>query len=127
MGKITSYQDLLVWQKSMKLAAHIYRLVPSWPTWELYGLVAQIRRSATSVPANIAEGHGRRSTREYLHFLSIAKGSLRETETFLLLALELNYLTSDKASSCFDIMTEVGKMLSTLETRVLEAEARKRS
>jgi four helix bundle protein len=121
MDKIKSYQDLIVWQKAMDLALRIYIIAQGWPKSELFGLTSQIRRAASSVPANIAEGHGRRSPREFAHFLAIARGSLMETETFLLLALNLQYATPEQARSLFDTIGEVSKMLSTLRTRVSAA------
>jgi four helix bundle protein len=81
---ISSYRDLHVWQRGMDLVVESYRLTEKLPKAELYGLVSQIRRAAVSIPANIAEGHGRYHTREFLRHLSISKGSLRELETELL-------------------------------------------
>jgi four helix bundle protein len=93
MGRIESHRDLQVWQKTMDLTVHIYRLSTHFPPNETYRLVAQITRAAASVPANIAEGHARSTRKDYANFLSIAKGSLMETETFLMLAIRLNRTT----------------------------------
>ncbi len=93
-SEIQSYRDLKVWQRSMALAKELYRLTQAFPREELYGLTCQVRRAAVSVPSNIAEGHARKSTREYLNHISIALGSLAEMETQIVLAAELGYLYS---------------------------------
>lgn len=87
---IQSYRDLEVWQMGMQLAEEVYRLVAALPRQEAYGLTAQLQRAAVSIPSNIAEGHARHSTREYLRFVSIAMGSLAELETQLTLAHRLH-------------------------------------
>jgi four helix bundle protein len=89
--KIQSHRELIVWQKAMKLAVAIYQLGSRLPSKEAFGLVAHMTRSAASIPANIAEGHARGTQRDYSHFLAIAKGSLMETETFVMLAVQLGY------------------------------------
>jgi four helix bundle protein len=86
MGEIRSYQDLDVWQRSMDLVVSCYRLADRFPRSEAFGLSLELRRSAVSIPSNIAEGHGRKGTGEYLHHLSIAHNSLMELETQLELA-----------------------------------------
>ena len=93
---IQTYRDLTVWQKSMDLVAEIYRLTKLFPQEELFGLTSQIRRAAVSVPANIAEGYGRIHRKEYLHHLSIARGSLMEVETHLQIAVRLTFLERDQ-------------------------------
>src|SRR5262245_48278962 len=90
---VKSYRDLLVWQKAMNLVVESYRLANQLPKSELYGLTSQIQRAAISVPANIAEGHGRDHLGDYLRHLSIANGSLMELETHLLLIHRLAYLS----------------------------------
>ncbi|HEU0298948.1 MAG TPA: four helix bundle protein, partial [Longimicrobium sp.] len=87
-----SHRDLVVWHKAMDLAVQVYRLTTRFPRDEAYRLTAQVTRAAASIPANIAEGNARSSRRDCANFLAIAKGSLNETETFLLLALRLGYL-----------------------------------
>src|SRR5713226_4613662 len=89
---IQSYLDLLVWQKGMRLAAEAYRLAKVLPKAEEYRLTSQLLRAAASVPANIAEGHARGTRKDYAHFVSIARGSLAETETILLLLVEVDLL-----------------------------------
>ena len=120
MAQIESHRDLIVWQKAMDLAVLIYDLTGHLPKTEQYRLIAQITRAAASVPANIAEGHARGSARDYANFLAIAKGSLMETETFLMLAIRLDYVTSEQARSALGLITEVSKMLTALRKRLLE-------
>jgi four helix bundle protein len=91
MASVKSYQDLRVWQDAMRLAVDVYRLTDTFPNHERYGLVSQLRRSAVSLPSNIAEGHARLSTRDYLRHVSIALGSLAELETQLQLSRELGF------------------------------------
>ena len=121
MAKVESHRDLIVWQKALRLAVEIYRLSAMFPRTEEYRLTAQITRAAASVPANIAEGHARGTRRDYANFLAIAKGSLAETETFLLLALELKFTTSDSANVALDLIQEVGRMLTALRIRLVQA------
>ncbi|HYW08622.1 MAG TPA: four helix bundle protein [Longimicrobium sp.] len=116
---IESHRDLVVWGKAMDLAVEVYRLSRWFPRDEIYRLTSQITRAAASVPANIAEGHARSSTREYAHFLSIAKGSLMETETFLMLSVRLEYLSPEAATPALRMVTEISKMLTALRRRLL--------
>jgi four helix bundle protein len=109
---VRSHRDLEVWQKAMNLAVEIYRATEAMPKSEIYGLTGQIRRAATSIPANIAEGSGRRTTRDLLHFLSIAAGSLREVDTFLELIDRLNFDVN--TPPLFARCEEVGRLLSGL-------------
>ena len=96
--KIESHRDLLVWQKAMDLAVAVYQLSRKFPSTEIYRLVAQMTKSVASVPANIAEGHSRATSRDYSNFLAIAKGSLMETETFVMLSVRLGYVSRLKRS-----------------------------
>jgi four helix bundle protein len=114
-----SHRHLVVWQKSMDLAVQVYRLTGRFPRSETYRLTSQVTRAAASVPANIAEGNGRGSRRDYAHFLSIAKGSLNETDTFLFLALRLGYLREHEAAQTMFLITEIGKMLTALRARLV--------
>jgi four helix bundle protein len=98
----------------MDLAVLVFKLTVQFPSNQTYGFVAQVTRSAASVPADIAEGHARASRKDYLHFLAIAKGSLMETETFLMLAVRLGYLSQGEAKLAFDLITEISKMLAVL-------------
>lgn len=118
--QIRSYKDLLVWQRGMDLSALVYRLSAELPGDERYGLVSQMRRAAVSVPANIAEGHQRKSTKDYLRFLSIASGSLAEVETLIELASRL-YSNRIPSTEEFTAQADqLGKMLRSLQHRLEE-------
>jgi four helix bundle protein len=107
-----NYQDLLAWQKAMDLVELVYSATRSWPKEEIYGLTSQIRRAVVSVPSNIAEGQGRTSSKEFLHHLSIAHGSLREVETQAFIAQRLCYLSPDLAERILMATAEVGKLIN---------------
>ena len=113
-----SHRELMVWRKAMNMVVQVYRLTDRFPRSELYRLTSQVTRAAASVPANIAEGNGRATRKDYAHFLAIAKGSLNETETFLFLAMRLGYLRDEEAGPTLDLITEIGKMLTTLRARL---------
>jgi len=98
----------------------VYRLTQDFPKRETYGLVSQMRRAAVSIASNIAEGHARDSTREYLHHISFARGSTAELETQLLLSIELGYLTAEEAERTLNECTEIGKMLRTIQESLHE-------
>jgi len=121
VGSVRSYRDLLVWQKGMDLAAEVYRLSRLWPKEELYGLTSQVRRAAASIPANIAEGYGRQSAASYAQFLKIARGSLRELETHLLLADRVGLAPRGNGGEALVRADELGRMLASL----IKAVARK--
>ena len=110
----TSHKDLVLWQKSMDLAAEVYRLARCFPSFELFGLGAQLRRAAVSVPSNVAEGAARRTTRDFISFLHIARGSLAELETQLLLARRLRYVDDASAQSLAARVDEVGRLLNAV-------------
>lgn len=109
-----SYRELQVWQRSMVLTESVYRHTARFPTDERFGLVSQARRAAVSIPANIAEGWGRRSTREYIQFLIVARGSLMELETHLLLAARLPFLPQVALDQMMAESEHVAKMLNAL-------------
>lgn len=109
-----SYRDLLVWQKAMSLVTEVYKATRSFPKEEVYALTSQIRRAAISIPSNIAEGQGRQSRKEFLQFLAVARGSLLELETQVLIAQDLGYLTPIQTKQFSDTTTELGKMLNGL-------------
>jgi four helix bundle protein len=113
-GAVRSYRDLLVWQKGMDLAAEVYRLSRAWPKEEVYGLTSQARRAAAAIPANIAEGYGRESTASYSHFLKIARGSLKELETHLLLAERVGLTSQEHCADALKQADELGRMLGGL-------------
>jgi four helix bundle protein len=113
---MTTHKDLIVWQKAIALATQIYAMTASLPHDERHGLTSQMRRAAISVPSNIAEGAGRSSRAEYLHYLSIARGSLAELETQLRIARELQLMNSPLESH----VAEVGQLLTRLMQRLRE-------
>ncbi len=117
-GEVRSHRDLIVWRKSMDLVVEVYRLSAGFPRNESDRLTSQLTRAAASVPANIAEGNARNSRREYAHFLSIAKGSLMETETFVLLADRLGYVRGSGAAPVLELIVELSKMLTRLRQRL---------
>ena len=117
---IRSHRDLVVWQKAMDLAFLAYELADGFPANEMYRLTSQITRAAASVPANIAEGSVRATARDYGNFLAIARGSLMETETFLMLAIRRKYVTQAQADPALSLLTEVSKMLTVLRNRLLK-------
>ena len=108
------YRDLVLWQKAMALATEAHRTTNRLPRHELFGLTAQIRRAAVSVPSNIAEGAGRRTTREFIAFLHIARGSLSELRTQLLLARNFCYLSEADLVSTECLIDEVGRLLNAI-------------
>ena len=111
---VKTYTELLVWQKAMELTAEVYRIVKKLPKEELFALSAQMRRAAVSIPSNIAEGQARISTKEFLNFLSIAKGSKAELETQLMLCVKVGYLVNSDIAAAMQLGQEVGKMITAL-------------
>ena len=111
-----SFQDLVVWQKAMGLVREVYKLTEILPREEKYGIVSQLRRSAVSVPSNIAEGHARTTKRDFSRFLSIALGSLREVQTLLLLCDDLGLAKpSAQLTQCEDIAKMLHGLMKSLE------------
>ncbi len=113
-SKIRSYRDLRVWQAGMDLAEACYVLTKRFPKDELFGMTAQIRRAATSVPANIAEGYGRNSRGEYGQFPRIAQGSLKELETHVLLSTRVGLLVPSETKNVLEQCDHLGRMLHRL-------------
>ncbi len=113
-SNIKSHRDLIAWQKAMNLAQTIYDLTRNFPKEEIYGLTSQVRRCAVSIPANIAEGQGRRSKKEFQQFLGHARGSLLELDTHLELALRFNYINSESYQNVLPQVQEVGRILNGL-------------
>ena len=112
--EIKSYRDLRVWQSAMDLIVMIYDLSEKFPSKEVYGLTSQIRRAAVSVPSNIAEGHTRESTKEYLHHLSIAQASLAEMETQIEISFRLKYCSQEELHRIQTNCSSLGKQLYML-------------
>jgi four helix bundle protein len=113
-----NYKDLKVWEKAHAFTLKIYQVTKSFPKEELYSLTNQIRRAASSIPANIAEGCGKKTQLELAHFLNIALGSANEAEYFILLSKDLNYLPAGKHVELTDNINEVKAMLISLINKV---------
>lgn len=120
MGEIKSHRDLSVWQIGIEISEAVYSLTKQFPKEELYGMTSQVRRAAISVPANIAEGNARDSTKEYLRFLAIAVGSLAEVETYLELALRLNYSSREQITTLSELIAQERRMLRGLQRSLRE-------
>lgn len=120
MGTIKTYKDLIVWQKALLLVETIYVLCKDLPIDENYGLSSQLKRCSVSIPSNIAEGWGRMTSKDYSRFLKIARGSLFELETQLLIALNLKLVSSIDSSN--SLIEEIGKMLNALIKKLETAE-----
>ena len=114
MEEIKTHKDLIVWQKSIDLVMLIYAYTKHYPQEELYAMTSQIRRCATSIPANIAEGSGRKNKTELIQFLHIALGSACEFETFLIISQRLKYLKKGEYETANNLLNEIIKMLSSL-------------
>lgn len=114
MGKINSYKDLLIWQKGIVLVVRVYALTKSFPQEELYALTSQIKRASVSIPSNIAEGYGRNTDKSFSHFLDIARGSLNELETQLIIAKELEFITNfELYNEILGLIEEESKMINS--------------
>ena len=112
----SDYKQLKVWQKAMNLTMEIYRLVKFLPREETYALSDQLRRAVVSIPSNIAEGHGRGTDKEFIKFLWIARGSLLEVETQLIICNRLTLIKVEESKFAQSLIVEVGKMLNALIT-----------
>jgi four helix bundle protein len=112
--KVKSFEDLSVWQAAHKLTLEVYKLTAKFPGAEKYGIVSQIRRSSSAVPANIAEGFGRATTRELLRCLQIARGELEETRYFVLLSRDLGYVTPQDCEDVGQHCNSVGRLINAL-------------
>jgi len=115
MKSFQDYRDLEVWQKALQVAKKVYLLTKEFPQAELYGLTSQMRRAATSVPANIAEGWGRRYTAEFIQFLRQANGSRTELETLLILSIAINLASQEVVQPILEELQVIGKQLNNLE------------
>jgi four helix bundle protein len=114
-----SHKDLILWQKAMDLSVRVYQLSSNLPRHENFGLVSQLRRAGTSIPSNIAEGSARRSTKEFIHFLHVARGSMAELETQMCLAQRIGYLTEGEVAELQVHITEVGRILNSVVAGLL--------
>jgi four helix bundle protein len=111
---VRSYRELQVWQKGINLAKMVYGLTQLFPKMETYGLASQMQRAAVSIPSNIAEGQGRQHTAEFRQFLHIAIASAAELDTQMVIAVDLGYVTADKAQPVFDLILEIRRMTYAL-------------
>ena len=118
--KPKGYKDLLVWRKGIELVKSIYQLTQRFPPDERFGLTSQLRRSAVSVPCNIAEGQARHTTKESIHFISNSEGSLAEVDTQVVIATELQYCTQKETEFVFGLIDELRRMLNGLRRRLQE-------
>lgn len=117
MGLEYSFQKLNVWQEAKKLVVEVYHLLDEFPKFEKYALCDQIRRAVVSVPSNIAEGSGRKSLKEQIHFLEISYGSLMETYNQLLIAIDLTYITEESVGAIKPRIDSVAKMINALHNK----------
>ena len=117
-AKPKHYKDLLIWQRAMGLAKLVYQLTSKFPSEERYGLTAQLRRAAVSIPSNIAEGQARKGTSEFVQFLFVAEGSLAELETQLLLSVELSFSKRTAVDHDLKEIDELQKMIVSLKRRL---------
>ena len=117
---MSTFRDLLIWQKSMVLVTDIYQLTNSFPKEEIYGLTSQIRRSSVSIPSNIAEGYGRDGNKDYLKFLNIAIASLFEIQTQLEIAFNLKYTNEIQFNKIYEESREIERMLSSFIRKIKE-------
>ena len=115
-----SYRDLDVWKKAMDLAEQCYHVTKSFPREEMFGMTSQIRRAASSVPANIAEGQGRFHTKEFIQFLGIARGSLKEVETHLLLSQRVGLSNANDIEPLLALSDEISRMITGLRKALEE-------
>jgi four helix bundle protein len=114
MSEIKDFQDLIIWQKGMDIAEKCYYLTQSFPKEELYGMVQQVRRSSASIPANIAEGYGRRSSGDYVRFLNISQGSINELQTHLILCQRVGLCNAKDIELILDWLQEETRMIYAL-------------
>src|SRR6266496_168217 len=115
---INSFRDLRVWQSGMELVTQIYRLTQSFPREEQYGLTSQMRRAAVSVPSNIAEGHARESSKEYLNHLSIVQGSLAELQTQIEIAARLDFVAAEAARQTLELSAALSRQIFALRNAI---------
>ncbi len=117
---VRHYQELIVWQKAMDLVLLVYGATSGFPQKEVFGLTNQLRRAAVSIPSNIAEGQGRKTTRDFVHYLAISNGSLQELETQVILASRLNYLDEVQQTEILDRSAKVGRLINGLTKSLMK-------
>lgn len=118
MNKINSYNELIVWQKSLELVTQIYKITETLPKSESYGLIGQMNRASVSIPCNIAEGWGRESTKSYSMFLKISRGSIFELETLVQIGKKLNLLNQEQIFTILSRTVEIQRMLNSLIKKI---------
>jgi len=117
---VRHYQELIVWQKAMDLVPLVYGATSGLPQKEVFGMTNQLRRAAVSIPSNIAEGQGRKTTRDFVHYLAISNGSLQELETQVILASRLNYLDEVQQTEILDRSAKVGRLINGLTKSLMK-------
>jgi four helix bundle protein len=114
-----NYKEIKIWQKARLLVKDVYQVTKKYPSEELYGLTSQTRRAVISIPANIAEGAGRGTNRDFNHFLNIAKGSLFELETLLILASDLAFISENQAIEVLEKTSEISRMMTSFQNNLV--------
>ncbi len=115
-----SYKDLVAWRKGIELAKLIYKLTANFPSEEKFGIIAQMRRAAVSIPSNIAEGQARHTTGEFIQFISHAEGSTAELDTQIILSVELNFCAKENVIAAYEIIDEIRRMLNALRRKLAD-------
>ena len=115
---MSNFKELMVWQKAIDLVTEIYKITRAFPKEEVFGLVSQMQRAAVSIPSNIAEGHERNSDKEFAQFLCIARGSLAELETQIIIAEKLSYITKEQRINILNNCYEIGRMINGLLKKI---------
>lgn len=115
---MSNFKELMVWQKAIDLVTEIYKITRAFPKEEVFGLVSQMQRAAVSIPSNIAEGHERNSDKEFAQFLCIARGSLAELETQIIIAEKLSYITNEQRINILNNCYEIGRMINGLLKKI---------
>lgn len=125
MTYIKSYKELIIWQKSIELVKEVYILTDKFPKSELYGITFQMRKAAVAIPSNIAEGYGRKSSKEYSQFYSIAYGSALELETQLIISKKLGFASENDFIKADQLLEEVSRMLNSMTSKMKKLNARR--
>ena len=116
--RVRNYRDLVVWERAVDLVAEVYRLSAGFPREEQFGLTSQMRRASVSVTANIAEGSGRATSRDFLNFLSYSRGSLKETESMVFVAQRLGFVSTPECTQALSLADETSRMLIGLRSSI---------
>jgi four helix bundle protein len=116
--RINDFRDLEVWQRSVDLAVEVHRTTRQFPREERFELTSQLRKAVVSISSNIAEGSGRSTTKDLLNFLSTSRGSLRETESLLIVSVRLGFATESDMDPLFDLVHRIGRMLTALRKKL---------